>query len=459
MRLSRRNFLASGAAGTLAALGGRGVRAESDRPNILFFLSDDQRHDVLGCAGHPILQTPVVDRLAARGVRFSDCCVTTPICPASRASILTGVTERTHGYTFGRPPVPAPLARASYPRALRRSGYRTAFFGKYGVAMETPPEDLFDVHEFRDRPYFQNGRHIDELNAEGAIRFLEEHDAAAPFCMSISFSTPHAEDADLENHFPAIDGVAGLYEDVEMPPPRLADPAIFDAHPEFLRESLNRERYYWRWDTPEKYQRNMRAYLRMITGMDLLIGRVLDALAARGLAERTVVVFCSDNGYYMGDRGFTGKWSHYEESLRVPLIVMDPRLPAGLQGRVLDPMTLNLDLPATFLDLAGLPAPDVYQGRSLVPWMRGETPSWRTSAFLEHRMNHPAIPKWEGVRTARHTYARYDEQEPIHEFLHDREADPDQIENLAASPEQREVLEHLRRACDAYAASYAPALD
>jgi arylsulfatase A-like enzyme len=454
--ITRRSFLGSSAAGAASVLfARRAACAKRPRPNILFFLADDQRADVLGCAGHPILRTPNIDQLARGGVRFANSFVTTAICAASRASILTGLHERTHGYTFGTPPVHALHAAQSYPALLREAGYRTGFFGKFGIQMDSPPEALFDTFEMRDQPYWQSGRHIDELNAEGAIRFLTRHDARQPFCLSVSFSSPHANDGDFENHYPCIDAVKGMYEDQLMPQPRLNDPEIFERHPEFLRNSMNRIRYHWRWDTPEKYQKNMRAYFRMLSGVDLLIGRVLEALAVQGLADNTVVVYAADNGYYMAERGFSGKWSHYEESLRVPLILRDPRLPAARQGKVCEAMTLNLDLPATFLALGGVAQPDTYPGRSLVAWCAGEPPSdWRTSFFCEHRMNHPDIPKWEGVRDTRYVYARYYEQDPVYEFLHDLQTDPDELVNLAGDPEHAAMLSHFRTQCTAMSLGY-----
>ncbi len=112
-----------------------------------------------------------------------------------------------------------------------------------------------------------------------------------------------------------------------MPLPRLNDPAIYESQPDFLKKSINRQRFFWRWDTPEKYQTNMRAYFRMLSGIDHVVGRLVTELEKQGLADNTVIIYTADNGYYLGDRGFAGKWTHYEQSLRVPLIVYDPRLP------------------------------------------------------------------------------------------------------------------------------------
>jgi len=434
------------------------------RPNILFFLIDDQRNDTLGCAGHSIVRTPNIDRLAKQGVRFENMFVTTPICAASRASIFTGVHERTHGYTFGKPAVPRSIAQTNYPRILRHVGYRTGFFGKYGVKMEADPEEMFDEFEKINRnPYFRempdgSKRHETDLCADRAIEFLSSQLAVQPFCLSISFNAAHAEDSDKRpgiGHFPWPPSTDGMYEDISIPEPRLSDDAIYESHPDFLKKSLNRERYFWRWDTPEKYQTNIRAYFRMISGIDNAIGRVVKTLEEQGLADNTVIIYSADNGYYMGDRGFAGKWSHYEQSLRVPLIVYDPRLPQKKRNRISSSMTLNIDIPATILDLAGVPLPEMYQGKSVLPIVNGQTTdNGREEIFCEHLMDHKGLPKWEGVRNKRYVYARYFEQEPVYEFLHDLEKDPDQLKNYAGDPEYSAILNSMSNRTDALKRRY-----
>jgi len=476
---SRRTFLKAAGAGAAAAMmphlvGSRSAKAVAKGggagkpPNILFLLVDDQRNDTLGCAGHPILKTPHVDRLAARGVRFRNMFVTTSICAASRASILTGLVERTHRFTFGTPPIRKVHTDASYPVLLRQAGYRTGFIGKFGVGVEKGVrEQMFDFFKPLGRnPYFKKQpdgslRHITELCGDRAEEFLAGAGDGKPFCLSISFNAVHAEDSDKKDHYPWPKAVDGLYDDVDIPAPRLGAPKVFEAQPEFLKKSMNRKRWFWRWDTPEKYQKNMRAYFRMISGVDRVVGRVLAALEKQGVADNTVVIYTGDNGYYMGDRGFAGKWSHYEQSLRVPLIIYDPRLPEGRRGRVVDPMALNVDLPATMLDLAGVSVPDHYTSRSLLPVFRGDEPAdWRTDFFCEHLMDHPAIPKWEGVRGKRYVYARYFEQKPPFEFLHDLETDPDQLKNVADDAAHADTLAAMRKRClalrDAYGGPYTP---
>jgi arylsulfatase A-like enzyme len=162
-----------------------------------------------------------------------------------------------------------------------------------------------------------------------------------------------------------------------------------------------------------------------------------------------------DNGYYMGDRGFAGKWSHYEQSLRVPLIVYDPRLLKEKRGTVQDELALNVDVPATMLQLAGVEIPTSYQGRSLAPLLQNKpAPDWRNDFFCEHLMDDPDIPKWEGVRGERYVYARYFEQQPVYEFLHDLKTDPDQLVNLASDTNYRDLLALMRRRCDALKLKY-----
>lgn len=441
----------------------------SERPNILFFLADDQRNDTLGCAGHAIVKTPHIDRLAAEGVRFTNAFVSHSICWVSRTTILTGLVARTFGEKK-RPDQARPEALGGLcPDLLRRAGYRTGFFGKWHARMPESfkPAEHFDrfEHIFRD-PFFKTQadgtrRHTTEIIADRGIEFLESQPAGKPFFLSLWFNAAHAEDGDRRpgvGHFPWPKAVDGLYEDLPMPPPRLADPEIFASQPQHLKESINRQRYFWRWDTPEKYQTNMRAYFRMLSGIDGAVGRVLTALQKRKLAENTIVVYTADNGYYMGDRGFAGKWSHYEESLRVPMIVRDPRLAKERRGARSAALALNLDLPATFLDWAGVAVPRTYQGRSLRPLVESRVVSgWRTDFFCEHVILAPTLT-WEGVRGERYVYARYFDQEPDYEFLHDLQVDPEQRKNFARTPKYRETLAKMRLRCDELVKKYGGAL-
>ena len=455
----RRRLLALPA---LAALGLAlsAAAAAPQPPNIVFFFADDQRYDTLGVAGHPIVQTPTIDRLAQDGVRFSNAFVTTAVCWVSRSVVLTGQWARSHVQRDAIPRVTPAALGTIFPVQLRAAGYRTGHFGKWH--MQSPPgfnpAAQFDRYEAIGRnPYLKpqvdgTTRHETDLVADRAIEFLQTQPKGQPFSLNLWFNAPHAEDNDRRpgvGHYPWPASVEGLYEDRTLAPPRLGDPAIYERHPDFLKKSINRERFFWSYDTPEKYQTNVRAYFRMISGIDRAVGRVVAALERAGLADNTIIVYSGDNGYYLGDRGFQGKWSHFEEALRVPLVIYDPRLPKAQRGRVLDQMALNVDLPATFLDWAGVKPPTSYEGRSLAPLIEsGASAEWRRHFFCEHLDLAPTLT-WEGVRGERYVYARYFDQSPPYEFLHDLQRDPDELVNLATDPARAATLREMRALCDA----------
>lgn len=426
--------------------------AVEPQPNIVFLLTDDQTSSTLGCYGHPLAQTPNIDALADRGVRFSNAFVSQSICWVSRTTLLTGVTGRSYGTPENPDQTRPEVARTLVSDLLREHGYRTGFFGKWHAKMPPgyKPQDHFDEFEsiFRNPFHKQQAdgsfRHETDLIIDRGIDFVKRQRSGKPFVLNLWFNACHAEDGDRRPgpHFAWPESANGLYE-TDLPRPRLDDPSIFEALPDFLKTSITRERYFWRWNTPQKYQTNLRAYLRMVTGIDNAIGRLLTALDESGLADNTIIVYSADNGYHMANRGLAGKWSHFEESLRVPLIIADPRIDSKLRGQVVDVPALNLDLPATFLDYAQVAVPEHYQGRSLQPIVNGQQPAdWRTETFHEHFAVRNRIPAWEGIRTEQFKYARYFDHDD--EVLYDLKNDPDELKNLADDPEYRDELTSLR---------------
>ncbi len=430
------------------------------RPNLLFITTDDQRFDMLGVV-HPFLETPTMDRLATEGVRFENAFVTTPICAASRASLLTGMVERTHRFTFGTPPLAAQFVDQSYPVLLRQAGYRTGFIGKLGVATEPGATDaMFDSLSVMAPPYIRqqpdgSSRHLTDIAADQAIDFLRAAEKTRPFALTLSFNAPHADDND-DRQYVWPQAMDQKYAQVVVPAPPLAEPAFFEALPTFLKDaSLNRVRWNWRFDTPAKAQRMTRGYWRMISGVDAAIGRVLGELDALELAANTVVILMGDNGYFLGERGYAGKWLPYELSIRVPLIVFDPRATRESRGALPTQPVLNIDIAPTLLDLAGVGVSRTMQGRSLVPILGGAIPpDWRSDFFVEHLFDVPEIPKHEGVRGERYKYARYFEQEPVYEELYDLLMDPMETRNLAADPAHFGTLTELRRRTDQLQTQY-----
>ncbi len=463
--ITRRSFLGNAlAAGAAAsALGGAGALAHAQetaaqgaaapqaRPNFLILLTDDQRYDALGCMGNEIIQTPVMDELARQGTLFRNAFVTTPICCTSRASIFTGMYARTHGvHDFSTPLRPEHHA-VSYPVMLHDAGYHTGFVGKYGVG-SGPQPGAFDF--FYGLP--GNGRYLQEVDGEtrhmtamlrdAAVEYLSERTPDEPFCLSVSFRAPHAEDYD-PRPFPPDPSLEDLYEDAYIPPPELASDDWYDALPEFLKETEGRVRWRNRYITPERYQESMRDMYRMITGIDRAIGRMLETMADAGVLDNTVVILLSDNGTFFGDRGLADKWYAYEASIRVPMIIHDPRNPRGNEAT---PMALNIDVAPTVLSMAGIPAPDPVQGRDLTPLLAGERPPWREDWYFEHLFEHPGIPRSEGVRTERWKYFRWLDQDPMPEELYDLRADPLEKQNLADDPAHADNLASMRALLQSY---------
>lgn len=447
----RNTFLSIGAAAA-PALYVNCQRADR-RPNIIFILTDDQRWDTMGCAGNKIIQTPNMDALAKDGVLFTNAFVTTAICGASRASILTGQYERRHGILgFGE--LSDSANANTYPMQLKRAGYRTGFIGKYGVG--NPPVDQFDYwRAMTEQPVYENRdehghyKHYTRICGENALDFLHTCTKKQPFCLSISFKAPHVQDGDPRQFIydPAYED---LYKDDEIPLPKTAGDTYFhDVFPKFFTENNEaRRRWKIRFSTHEKYQESVKGYYRLITGVDVVIGEIRKELEKRGHADNTLIILMGDNGFYLGEHGMAGKWYGHEESIRVPLIIYDPRLPKGKRGQRRHEISLNIDIAPTILDLAGVTKPESMQGRSLRSLTMGNSQPWRDEFFYEHRFEHGAVKKSEGVITLRYKYLRYIDSNPMFEELYDLETDKYEEHNLAADPDHADILSEMREKCD-----------
>ena len=438
----------------------------SARPNIIFILTDDQRFDAIGYAGNDLAQTPEMDRLATAGTYFHKAMVTTPICAASRASILAGVYERAHRFNFSTGDIPDEYLDTAYPAVLRRGGYHTGFYGKYGIRYAGEAK-LFDEYELYDRNnafpdrrgYFYKTLdgdtvHLTRYTGQQALDFIDRNAGGdRPFCLSLSFSAPHAHDPAEDQYF-WQEETADLLSEGEVPAPALGAQRYFDELPENVRQGFNRLRWTWRFDTPEKYQHSVKGYYRMIAGIDREIGKLRSKLAEKGLAENTVIIVMGDNGYFLGERQLAGKWLMYDNSVRVPLIVYDPRVSAHHDS---EELALNIDVPATILDLAGLSRPSIYQGKSLLPVVMGQNEHLgRDTALLEHIWEFDNIPPSEGVRTRDWKYFRYVNDRSI-EALYQLTDDPQETVNLAADPAYGDKLREFRAKTDELIRRYSDA--
>ncbi len=433
------------------------------RPNILFILTDDQKWNTLGCMGDTNIVTPNIDRLAREGVLFQNHFVTTSICCCSRASILTGQYMRRHGIEDFAKPFTSDQWAETYPALLRENGYRTGFIGKFGVGNDLAVKAMADKFDYWKGVTGQGGKYFIDLKdpnrthetkkfGADALEFLASTPTNRPFCLSISFTAPHARDAmpHLEQ-FQPDDRDLSLYSSTMIPLPETDNSIYFSKLPKTVQSSIGHERWLWRFDTPEHYESSVKNYYRLISGIDREVGRILAELEKRGLANNTVVVFTSDNGYFLGDRELSDKFYMYEESLRDPLIIFDPREPVANRGRNENAMTLNIDFAPTMLSLAGIAPPAGMQGRSLVPFIESQKPTdWRTEFFYEHHTFPNLISPSEGVRTERFAYIRWLNEKPLLEELFDVQADKLEAHNLAGDPKYAETLGQLRAQWESY---------
>ena len=415
--------------------------------NILVLYADDWRNDTLGVAGNPVVKTPTLDKLAGEGVRFTQNCVTTSICGISRASLYTGQWMSRHGNRSFKP-WKTPWSE-TYPGLLRENGYFVGHVGKWHNGRI--PKDKFDF----SRSYYgkhwikeSDGSkvHVTQKNENDALEFLRSRPKDKPFCLTVAFFATHAEDSSPLQFLPQPESMK-LYKGIEIPVPENATQESFDRLPDFVGNEKNegRNRWHWRFDTPEKYQSMMKNYYRLATEVDTTCGRILEELKNQNATDNTLVIFTTDNGYYHAEHGLADKWYPHQESIRVPLIIDDPRMPEGVRGKTNDDLTLNVDLAPTILAAAGIGAPKTIQGSDLGPlYLDDEKPAWRQEFFYEHPMlkSTEFIPASEALVRKDWKYFYWPEFE--REQLFDLKNDPIEENDLAADPKHAERLKEMR---------------
>jgi arylsulfatase A-like enzyme len=427
------------------------------KPNFVFFLTDDQAYNGLSCTGNPVLKTPHLDQLAAEGVLFEKAFVTTAICCCSRASLYTGQHMRRHGVEDFKKPLSAEQWQQTFPALLRKAGYRTGFLGKFAIGAPQPdralalPADQFDLwYGFPQSIAFKQvidgkPRYLTSVMTEKAIGFLKEAKPDQPFCLIVALKEPHGP---LDYFDPQF---KDPYTSATIPPPKNLNRASFEALPEKVKTSLGAMPPWF--EKPETYQAALRKTYGYLSRADAAVGEICRTLKEQGLDQNTVVIHLSDNGSMDGAHGLDGKWLMYEESIHVPLIIRDPRLPQSTRGRR-SQMALNIDLAPTILSMAGVPIPKGMQGTDLQPFLRNPKVKGRDDWYYEHTYNtdppRQPIPKSEGVRTERWKYIRYTELQPPLEQLFDLVADPQEERDLVSNPTHQKTLNQLRARCDHY---------
>lgn len=429
---------------------GSTLHAEAKKPmNIVFLLADDWRFDTQGAAGNPVVQTPHLDQLSKEGVRFTEACVTTSICGVSRASIMTGQWMSRHG-NRGFKEFNTPWEE-TYPSILRANGYYTGHIGKWHCGKF--PADEFDFARSYNGKHWEKQKdgakiHVTRKNLVDAMDFLDQRPKDRPFMLNVNFFAPHAQDGHPDQYLPQPESMK-LYEDVTIPnPPLHTDEALHNL-PDFLQSAKNegRVRYHWRFDEPEKYQRMMKNYYRLCTEVDDTCGQIIERLRKEGLLENTMVIFTGDNGYFHGDRKLADKWYPYQESIKVPMIIHDPRMPKETRGTTTDEFVLNVDFAPTILSATGMAIPKGMQGRDMSPLYlpTDKSTPWRTEFFYEHGTitNKERIPSSEAVVRKDFKYTYWPEWN--FEELYDLKADPLEQKNLVKSNDHQKILAELRK--------------
>jgi arylsulfatase A-like enzyme len=456
--------------------------ATAPRPNILFIMTDDHAAHAVGAYGNPLVRTPTLDRLAREGVRFDRSFVTNSLCAPGRAAVLTstyshingvrGNSEATDAIERMDPSLP------TFPQLLQKAGYATAIVGKWHLSDPPVGFDYSCVLPgqglYFDPDFIENGKrrkipgYATDITTDLALAWLKQQNGERPFCLLLQHKAPHRP-------FQPPPRYARLYTDRDLPYPATfdddyatrkvaaeAEDMRFDVslagdYPELPGNLTAAEKKRW------LYQRFVKDYYGAIAAVDDSIGRVVAQLEERGLLENTVIVYTTDNGFFVGDHGWYDKRYMYEPSFRVPLIV---RAPGARRGTASPALTVNIDIAPTLLDYAGIMPPLQMQGSSLRPLLEGRAPAtWRTSVYYAYYENSWAIlagrgkeaqsdPSFQyltphrvgphrGVRTATHKLIEY-YSDPGYWELFDLTTDPNELRNLYGQPGTAEITRQLK---------------
>jgi arylsulfatase A-like enzyme len=434
----------------------------AERPNILFIMSDDHAAHAISAYGSKINKTPNIDRIAKEGMRFSNCLVVNSICTPSRAAILTGKYSHINGVpVFNR----FDGSQWTVAKDLQKSGYHTGMIGKWHLQSDPTGFDKWIVLPGQGKyhnPDFitPDGRknvkgYVTDIITDMSIDFIENRPKDKPFFLMYHHKAPHRPWEPDEKH-------AKQFENVKIPEPKTFHDDYKNRSSAAAEAEMRIDKHLTKTDVKMdppaglnalelkswNYQRYMKDYLACVQSVDDNIGRMLDYLEKSGLSKNTIVIYTSDQGFFLGDHNWYDKRFMYEECLRMPFLI---RYPEKIKaGKVNDAMILNVDFAPTFLEYAGLSAPKEVQGRSIVPLLRGEKPrNWRTSMYYRyyHYPGDHRVQKHYGVRTERYKLIYFNELKEWELF--DLKKDPNEMKSVYGDPKyadvQKEMLAELKR--------------
>ena len=459
--------------------------AEPKRPNILFVFSDDHAYQAIGAYGSKVNQTPNLDRLAHEGMRFDRCLVPNSICGPSRATVLTGKYSHQNGF-YNNTNSKFDASQVTFPKLLQKAGYQTAIVGKWHLVTNPTGFDYWEILPgqgvYYNPPMNRLGEPVKhqgyttDIITDRSLEWLKQRDPNKPFLLMCQHKAPHRqwepnlkylgryEEGKFAEPATLFDDYAGRGKaehaqdmtiektmtaiDLKLKPPanltpeqRQAWDAYYEPRNAAFRKANLQGKDLVRW----KYQRYMHDYLGCVASVDESVGRLLEYLKEAGLDKDTIVVYSSDQGFYLGEHGWFDKRWIFEESLRTPLLV---RWPGVVKPGSVNPTDIvsNLDFAETFLEAAGVSVPSEMQGRSLLPLLKGQTPAvWRKS-FYYHYYEYPgphAVRRHYGVVTERYKLVYFYEPDMNYWELFDLKTDPQELRSVHGQKEYADIQKQL----------------
>jgi arylsulfatase A-like enzyme len=463
---TRRDFLKFIGLGTVALAVTQSIMAKTqsdNRPNILFIMADDHASHAISAYGGNLIKTPNIDRIAKEGMRFTNCFNVNSLCAPSRANLITGRYSHHNGFLRNGDSFDG--SQLTFPKIMQTGKYQTALIGKWHLRSQPTGFDYYSVipghGRFFDCDFKDTGKswrrgqkvkgYLTDVITDKAIDWIKTRDQSKPFCLMVHHKAPHTP-----HHYP--EKYEKLYADADLPMPEnfgadysqrgttlaesrgrwskldyITKPHFNKKMPGHLKEGTKE---YKEW----AYQCFFKGYLRLVASLDENVGRLLDHLDESGLNKNTIVIYTSDNGFFLGNFGLFNKMWMYEESLRLPLLVRHPdKIKSGTVNNEIISM---LDFAPTFLDYAQVKVSDELQGRSFRTILEGNSPpDWRKSHYY-HYYGQFDVPAHYGVRTETHKLIHYYEKDNWELF--DLKKDPKEMQNIYNQPEQSQVAGKMK---------------